>query len=152
MTIEFQRRPQVIVWGAGQDWAAALRQWRPSLVIEEPADYEEFCKSANRLPYAVSLWEVNLSNWKERAGRLIQFRRRHFTTGLAVATSGVIDEIGCLFQEVGAFMVMKDRLAAAFFLRALDRSNQWDPTATPNWRDHVATKIAWLDDHNGSSI
>lgn len=147
MQSDCHSRAEVIVWEAGQSWAAALRQWRQTpLTIAVTSDYDNLCSLTSKSPYAVSLWEVNLFNWEDRVQRLGQFRRRYRVAGVVVAIEELGDEVQELFQELGAAMILKDRLSAAILFRALDRLRQVGPPIAPNWRDYVTTTLPWLND------
>jgi hypothetical protein len=144
-------RPEILIWEAGQSWAAALRQLcHRNFSIAVTSQYEEICRLAAQCPYAVSLWEVNLSNWEDRARRLCHFRRNHPSAGVAIATKGVPDEVQELFCELGVKMILKDRLSGMPLLRSLDRLRQVESSAATNWREHVTIKLPWIENVRGT--
>jgi hypothetical protein len=139
-------RVDAIIWEAGLGWFAALAQiGGRDLRLARVSEFAEFRATAVQCPYAVSLWEVNLSNWETRAKQLAEFARRQPEACIAMAPdelpAGVIE----LFREFGATMILRDRLESALFLRWATRHRRLHPDVASQWRDIVQTSIPWLD-------
>ncbi|WP_300293951.1 hypothetical protein, partial [Nitrosomonas sp.] len=67
----------LVVWSSGAEWGPALVQLSEGRFrVANCEKYEEFCDLMSLNPYAVCLWEVNLSNWEERARRLGRYVRQ----------------------------------------------------------------------------
>lgn len=137
---------EVVIWEAGQGWPAALfqlGQGRFSVAIS--SDYAETCRLASQSPYAVALWEVNLSNWEDRARRLTEFLNSRPSSGVVIAAQGLAVSIRDLFREFGALLILEDRLAGLHLVRILDRQRLFERRSTPNWREQVTTTLPWLE-------
>lgn len=125
---------EVIVWPSGQGWAAALYQLadgRLSLAIAE--DFDQLSRLASQNPYAVSVWEVNLTNWEDRARRLSEFLRSRPSGGVCIALDGLPESARDLFQELGAPMILCDRLSGVDLLRWVRRSVDSAPAESTFW-------------------
>ncbi len=139
-------RTAAIVWDSGQSWAAALGQLCAGRFrVAVSTEYAGICRIASQCPYAVSLWEVNLTNWEDRVRRLREFVRERPSPGVAIAVSDVPPLAVELFREFGALMILEDRLDGVTLLRVLERQRQLEPAAAPTWREMVQTTIPWLD-------
>lgn len=138
---------ELLVWDAGQDWAAAIRQLsQGDLQVAVSSEYDELCSAASQNPYAVSLWEVNLSNWEDRARRLSDFLRTRPTAGVCISAERLPLEVQALFRELGVLMILADRLAGVALLRLLERQRQRVFSKTRDLQAQIATPLPWLRD------
>jgi hypothetical protein len=140
----------VIVWEASGDSAAALRQLNQDIgegqvTVEKVLDYWEICESGVGNPFAICLWEVNLSNWETRAEQLAEFTRALPNAVVAIAASDLPEAVIELLQELGAPLVVRDRLEARWVLQLAARWKKSRPDDPSSWRTIVQTPIAWLD-------
>lgn len=141
--------PDLLVWDAGQDWAAALRQLSDGeLHVAVTSEYGELCSAASQNPYAVSLWEVNLSNWEDRSRRLSDFLRTRPTAGVCISAENLPVEVQVFFRELGVLMILTDRLAGVGLLRLLARRREREFPKNRDLHTQIATPLPWLSDSN----
>lgn len=149
--------PDLLVWDAGQDWAAAIRQLSDGEIhVAVSSEYGELCSAASQNPYAVSLWEVNLSNWEERARRLGDFLRARPSAGVCISAECLPLEVQAFFRELGVLMILTDRLAGVGLLRLLERQRQRAFSKPRDVQTQIATRlpglvpqlVPWLGDPN----
>lgn len=142
----------VVVWASGGEWGPALVQLAQGRFRVVCCDqYEEFCGLAASSPYAVRLWEVNLSNWEERARRLAEFVRQQPQPSVAIAPVGLPPAAEALFEEFGALNVVRRRLEGMRLVQIALRRLAESPPQAPSWRNVVATPIPWLQNHTPHS-
>lgn len=136
----------LVVWEAGQSWAAALLQLsQGSLSIRVSSEYDEICRLAAQNPYAAALWEVNLSNWEDRARRTSLFLRNLPCAGVVISLEGLTPDVCELFRELGATWILNDRLDGVGLLRSLERQRQITKPSPLHWRAQVGVRLPWLD-------
>jgi hypothetical protein len=135
----------IIVWEAGGDGAAALRQLgEGKFRVERTLDYREFCATAATNPFAIGLWEVNLSNWEARAEQLVEFAQRHPRTVVAIAAIGLPNAVIELLRELGAALVARHRLEERLVLKLAARRQESNSSDFASWRETIQTPITWL--------
>lgn len=135
----------LIIWESGQSWAPALRQLSGGRIrCSVGHDYDEIRRLAIQCPYAVLLWEVNLTNWEDRVVRLRELVRERPSPAVAIAVASLPPSVAELFLETGALTVLHDRLDGLKLLRIIERQSLPKQSSTPQWRELVEIPVPWL--------
>lgn len=135
----------IVVWEAGGKSAAAIRQLgEGNFTVESCSNYTENCDLAASNPFAICLWEVNLSNWETRARQLIQLVGEQPHVIVTIAASELPDAVIELLQEIGARLVFRDCLEARSLLRMAAHRKAAKGGGSTQWRSIVQKPVDWL--------
>lgn len=144
----WMHQTSLLIWESSQSWAPALLQLSGGRIrCTVGRDYDEIRRLATQCPYAVLLWEVNLTNWEDRVVRLREFLRERTSPAVAIAAENLPPLVVELFLETGALIILHDRLDGLVLLRIIERQCPPEQTSMFEWRDLVEIQIPWLVHH-----